>query len=266
MNGLQLFDALGVRGLYWCGLFLRRRDLFGDPQLQGDVDIIGGPMEFDLSREEWEDLWVAEARARSLDADPSWIQHGAVLRALAAGRLQWPPNMSKIVGCEVKASWFEPETGLWKASHASEARKVRGQLQVLLDKGLNRCAAFLHLGATKPKAVGPTHPWFEAGEQAARALENMPFVYEPSKEAAVGYFRAVVGALPFATEDHAGSGGSLLVEQDATERLVQCEPWREQLRARLGQLPRPLWPQTYVVDDEGWYLRPRPFPYPVRRR
>jgi hypothetical protein len=136
----------------------------------------------------------------------SVVVHHCWKRAAEDGLLRWPPRLNLIAACEMKASWFDAEKGTWHATHVREGPRVKGQLELLLRFGLDR-VGFLHLGATKPRAVESINPWFLAGHDAAIARKTMPFVFAPNEMPQCGYFQAVVGSVPFACEDLSDAGG-----------------------------------------------------------
>lgn len=243
----QLMYQLGLSS-FWCGLFLPRKEIFGDSTLDGDVDILGGPLEFDLTKEEWQQNIKKESLNWPLHTPQSFIVSMAIRRAAEEGFICWPPKMNTVVACETKASWFDPATSKWKATHTGEAKGVKGQLQLLLNKGIDR-VTFLHIGATKPTDQDIMSPWWQALSNVAAGDNIFPPVYCPKEMPTCGYFTAVLGAVPFAMEDHSGAGGMLRIHQPCSVNLVpNANGWRTQLQNRLAQIPRPTSPTVFITN------------------
>ena len=163
----DLTNALGLRGGWWLGLFLERSDLFGD-DADGDVDFIGGRIEYDFTEEEWADrVWFERRTQPAAPSLPEWYEQQAHIRAAREGRLQWPPSLRFTVGGEFKASHY---TDRWKATHVAEGNRVLGQLRYVRDAGVNR-VAFVHLAATSPVAGMGADPSRTPAELSRTAVE-----------------------------------------------------------------------------------------------
>jgi hypothetical protein len=193
--------ALGLPSTWWCGIRLPRVHVL-NRQLAGDIDIVAGP----LGRVE--------------------------------GRIEWSPRVDYLVACEVKASWFEPGIG-WHRTHSREVAQIKGQLEVLLDSGFDR-VAFLHIGGTKPSG-GQGHPWGVALNDAYEGTQTFPRIFGSGDlPLCVADLSTVIGALPHKTEERGGAGGALTVYQVGTPSpRAGAQSWREQLQARLEDLPGP---------------------------
>jgi hypothetical protein len=233
-----LSAALGVQGPSWCGLFLPRADVL-DATLNGDIDFITGSLELELDSDEWERRVRIESEQM-----PIWAPHQsaisrAMMRAADDGLIRWPPRLDDLAACEVKVSWFEPETNTWHATHKGEARREKGKLRLLRRFGFNRIG-FFHLGATKPRSIDSVNPWILAGSYASLASRSFELLYSPAEAPDCGYFQAVVGSVPFAAEDSSGAGGPLRIHQTATALVFEPSMNRwQRLAAQLSQLPRP---------------------------
>jgi hypothetical protein len=209
-----------------------------DARLDGDIDFLAGPLELEVDEDEWRLRLEEECRRHHIGVARSVVVHHCWKRAAEDGLLRWPPRLNLIAACEMKASWFDAEKGTWHATHVREGPRVKGQLELLLRFGLDR-VGFLHLGATKPRAVESINPWFLAGHDAAIARKTMPFVFAPNEMPQCGYFQAVVGSVPFACEDLSGAGGGLIVHQESPPLASPAQDWRGGLFQRLAALPKP---------------------------
>lgn len=251
-NGPELLAALGLEEGWWCGLFLRRRDLFGDAA-DGDVDLIAGPLTYSMNDAEWQRLVETEQK-RNPGASRSLAVALAHRRAGERGFVEWPPRLDFVVACEVKASFFTDE---WKRTHEGpgEQRDLLKQLRYLDEKGINRIS-FLHLGCTKP-IEGASPSWLTVAEQLDRAMLKFPkAVSDPDRR--YGYFRGVMGAVPDGTEDMAGAyDGLTALARAAVVNEVGPRPWHDHLRMRLAALPRPAYFRTCILDCDkcrSWRL------------
>lgn len=265
VGGAQLLRELGLPGSWWCGLFLPRKDVFGEIT-DGDIDLLAGPLEFELNDEQWQACVAQESRRWPLGAARMNVINSALLRSAEEGLIRWPPRMDAVVACEVKASWFRPHPATWKATHKGEAARVKGQIRLLIDRGIDR-VGFLHLGATEPREIGRMNPWLQAAADAAEAEDRFELLFSPAEVPTCGYFTAVMGSVPFAPEDTSGAGGVLRVHQLCSPNHAKTQGWRTQLQLRLAQLPRPTWPTAFVLvcpSCANWNLcaTPRGTPCP----
>jgi hypothetical protein len=126
----EFLAALGLPFGWWCAVGLLRRQVFGQNH-DGDVDLLAGPLELNVSRDEWAVMLRDTAESRP-GWSPSMVRGLAVHDACEKGFVAWPPPIGFSVGVEVKASWFDGEK--WKATHAGEGRRIAGQLRVLHDR------------------------------------------------------------------------------------------------------------------------------------
>ncbi|MHB8408994.1 MAG: hypothetical protein ACYDHY_13030 [Acidiferrobacterales bacterium] len=245
----RFFPVLGIEGPWWCAPNLPRPEVFGDGY-DGDVDLVAGPLEFSITEADWSHRFECEARRCPLDTQRAMIIHMALVRACAEGLIIWPLRMDMVVACEAKVSWFDPSTGKCKATHAGEASRVRGQLKVILEHGVDR-VAFLHLVTTKPGVTGAS-AWGQAAADCAQATEafgHQPPLFGSADLPLCGYYRVIVGAVPHKSENLAGAGGSVQILQAAqpnAARMTSAQTWRNVLRERLARCPRPMWPNAYV--------------------
>jgi hypothetical protein len=134
LRSAGLFDAT-ARG-WWCAVNVQRRDTFGG-DCDGDVDLLLGPLEFNLDAEAWELRVHDEQQRLGSAAHSSHAWNLARIRAVCDGHLRWPPRTDRLLAVEVKASWFDPERGIWRRTHLGEDRRTAGQLEYLTSM----CAA-----------------------------------------------------------------------------------------------------------------------------
>jgi hypothetical protein len=264
LNGPQLLHEIGVPEPWWCGIFLPRAKFLGDAA-GGDVDIVAGKLEAQVTKLEWKQRCARAARGMSLTAHPSRVAELARLQAEEDRVLRWPARLDYLVGCEAKASWYQLHPAGWKATHVGESRRIVGQLELLLEHGFDR-VAFLHLGATEPRQDPTGNPWFLAGDDVLRAEGELRPILSPSDVPECGSFSSVIGAVAHAPEDWAGSGGLLRVHRPALPNPSAADPnrrqWRATLRDRLVALGQPRWFRTFVVICDGcgaWSMSPAPY-------
>ena len=173
----SLLGALGIAGPSWCGLSLPRKDVL-DLELDGDIDIIAGPLEFDVGPGEWQKRLDEESRRMPLAMAHHLVEEQCVVRAAKDGLIRWPPRLDHLAGCEAKVSWFDSDQDAWHATHMGESRRVKGQLKVLLRYGFDR-VAFLHLGATKPRTLEAVNPWLLASHELRRLRGRLSCCFRP---------------------------------------------------------------------------------------
>lgn len=250
VHGEALLEHLGLTGLWWCGLGLLRSEVC-DRESDGDIDVVAGPLDLTIGPEELQRRIDDEANRGPLGSDPSRAAQAAIRQVCLDGLIAWPPRVDDLVACEVKASWYDADRGVLKATHSGEGTRIAGQLRLLMTHGFDRFG-FLHLVGTKPRETG-AHPWIQAGADAWAAHDELdvrdPLIDGPDLDCA-GYYRAVVGAVPHKTEDMAGSGGVPVVVRPARPNpLRQSAPssWREDFGRRLAALEKPPWPRLCIV-------------------
>lgn len=252
-NGGELLRNLGLRGPFWCGLFLPRKLVFGDASLQGDVDLIAGPMPWRMTSEEFERQRRAVARDFPLATPPESIDAFACMRAAAEGLLTWPPPLETLVACEIKASWYEPETGTWKRTHSGDVAGINGQLRLLAERGIER-VALLHLGVTKPRPVAGAagfEAWAAAGADARKAQAAFRGIVP--EDSFIGSFSSTIGALAFATEESAGAETELEIMRapcDNPRSPTSDRGWRDSnrgLRSLFRFVPRATATSVYLT-------------------
>ncbi len=263
-----LFRALGVTGPFWCGMNLRRREVFGAGN-DGDVDIIGGPLTWDIDPASWAKRIEAIVRTVPPTAHHSHAEERACQTAAADGHIEWPPRLDRLVACEAVASYYDSDADQMKRTLVDEMHRVEGQLRLLDRYGVDRISA-LHIIATRPGAPTGAHPWFQATDEAMRALDavqrlgDLAIAHRPAR---AGFFRIVMAAVGDLSERTAGSGMPLDVIRAAGAPcgdLATVSDWRQdELAPRLARLPNPRSSVAYIrrCDACGdWYWSPwQPF-------
>lgn len=263
LNADDLMAALGVQQPYWFGLFLDRKDVF-DEDIQGDIDFLGGPLEWTLGEDEFQAYLKSEAEAGD-PAKPFARNHAmAVARAVKGGGLHWPSTPGTVVAGELKVSWFDAERqfmkprdirkrrargetvvpGKWKGVHREKGARAKDELQILLDHGFHR-VTFLHLGVTRARSAPTINPWFQALADADNAESKMARLFEPSEKPDSGFMTAVLGAVAHKHEGHAGAGGRLRVIQEPKENPIE-PTWLEHLTEKLQGLSAPPSTRAFV--------------------
>jgi len=267
LQGADLLLAAGLGPMWWCGIGLPRSEVFCR-DLQGDVDIFAGPCEL-LGGDQEMQARVREEESRwPPETHPSRFVEFALLRAAAEHRILWPPRLEFLVGIEAKASWFDPDKGVWKATHSQEGSRIKGQLQVLVENGVDR-VAFLHLASTKPRTA-EVNPWMEAlgdlkasrecpeaprprrGAAACRRdREPLPaLLFDPREVDGCAYYQGLIAGVPHAPEVQSGALSPLDVVVSGRLRRARAEPisqWRRNLRERLGGLGPPSLPGVFLA-------------------
>lgn len=239
-----LLCELGLSFGWWCALWPRRDDIFGDGA-DGDVDLVAGPLTFDFDDAEMDRRVRAEAERRPLATNHGVVRSIAIGNAAREGHVVWPPSTDVVVACEVKASRYD-ERG-WRTTHLGESARVKGQLRYLLGHGVDR-VALLHLCATKPRDASTGNPWLAAGKDVEDALASMQLIFAPEELPTCGYFAAVLGAVERGEEHFEGAGSGLVVAQRATETEGRAEgvSWRVRLRDRLRAMACPTTLRTFI--------------------
>lgn len=261
VHAADFLRQLGLMGGWWCGVELDRARIGGCAD-EGDFDLLAGQLELDLTVEEWEKRTSDCIREWPEGTHQSWIFQAVVGQACREGRLIWPPRLDHMVGCEVKVSVFESERDPpWRRTHLSQGRKVIGQLNRMIHLGLTN-VSFLHVAVTKPRAASNS-PWWDASEDATRAMESFPTVFSPTNLPGIGYYVAAVGAVGHALEDWAGAGGAAICVQEPMNRAAAPieSVWKTNLVRHLSRLPAPVTPVCYVLsctDCRAWFISHNP--------
>jgi hypothetical protein len=237
--------TLGLRGSWWCGLFLSRSLLFNDEARNGDVDFIAGPLKYDLTEEQWESRIRVEERKRRFEPRmPGYAVAAAHMEAGKDGCVAWPPTINYVVAVEAKASHHDL---VWKRTHTGARAETLGQLEYLRRQGVNR-AAFLHIGAIAPPA-SDLDSWDVAGRNLSVTERSFPVAFEDEENHGYGYYRALMAAVPGHHEAFAGAHGPLReIRQARLLNPVMEQSWHAHLRARLGAMGRPNYHRTYVLE------------------
>ncbi|MCO5168157.1 MAG: hypothetical protein M9894_17585 [Planctomycetes bacterium] len=281
-HGDELMTAMGVFGPWWLGLFLDRRDVFGEP-LQGDIDFLGGPLEVALSADQKLELLKAETAKWDASTPQHAIQSFAAERAAANQTLYvWPPKLDSLVAGELKVSWFDPAgqdmkprdvrrlrargepvvPGKWHGVHRGKGVNARSELQLLVDHGFER-VAFFHLGAADPQS-SQANAWIQGMAHADDAEKKQDLLYDPGEMPACGYLSAVMGAVPHKHEGLAGAGGSVRVVVEPPPNPVKAS-WKAHLLAELQKLPPPSVLSPFVracPHCKAWVSLPSPYLQP----
>jgi len=256
LNSRIFLSQLGITGPFWCGLFLDRQDIWGRDE--GDVDLIAGKLEFNIPKDKWRSL-ITEAKNRhpKYTNFPPMLKSQAKALALQRGHILWRPSTEYLVGCEAKASWYDPcaiENRRLKCSHENESSKIKWQLEKLLDHGVDK-VSYLHLLSTKPDEKSIANEWTEAFYHGVEAEEELTKKYIPMKLAECGYYYTTMAAVPHKEEHYAGAGGNLRVMQHAklNSRIFRdgVSDWRTNLAFRLSQIKN-YWPETFIISPKGY--------------
>ncbi len=181
-----------------------------------------------------------------LPTDRSWSINRASLDAAQEGHVLWPPKMDHVIAWEAKVSRFSDDG--WQSTHLGEGKRVKAQLRVPLQRGVNR-VGFIHIVATRPRDASGGNPWLAAGADVDGALSSFDRIFEPEDLPGVAYVCVVLGAVAKGQEDFEGAGGAVTIQDASENPLAATAPseWRDQLRERLGNLPKPRSVRTFVM-------------------
>lgn len=248
----SMFESFKLAPYYsWFLLEMDMGDLV--PTFQGDVDILMGelraadPEAFKRRFEEWQ----AELPP---PAHPTQIYRLAAMDIAEQGGIQWPPKMDYLVGVEAKCSFLHPEaneitvkTVRSKKSSPKKVKKIREQVQRLLDMGFNK-VALLDLIANPPASGINSQAWVNASGIAAASEKVMSPILKGRlpDDSLAGHWSCSIGAVAGGDETMRGAGGSvkyrepqenvLLEGSDVHTRRQELE---KNLSALLGSLPQP---------------------------
>ena len=243
----DFMSLMGLHSGWWCALSPLRTEVFGSGD--GDVDILAGPLDFDFDATEWKERLRVESSKHRLATDRSFIVRLATNSAAAEGHVTWPPRTDHTIAWEVKASRYS-DAG-WQTTHLNEGRRVKAQLRLLLDRGVDR-VGFLHLVATAPRDRRSGNTWLAAGRDVDSALATIAPIFDPNELPACAYLAAVLGAIDKGEEDFEGAAGATLLQRPSTNpaSATARTEWRERLRERLSSMPRPGALRTLVLRCE----------------
>jgi hypothetical protein len=196
------------------------------PGLVGDVDILAGNLELN---------------------NPTTVSEG----------LKWPPVSSRIVGVEVKCSYFSQSDGPQSEKDSpKKIKKLRGRMDLLLEMGLDQVGLLDVIGNEPTEGVGA---FISA---VGRALDSLR-AFQPLIEARLGddttaaQFCWPVGSV-FGGDEGIRGGGSLKVVRAGLENplLAACQESAIRNRATLvsnvsrmlGHIPPPTYLPLFFID------------------
>lgn len=223
---------LGLGGGWWCAINMPRRDLFDDSS-SGDVDILAGPLAYDLTSDEWSERLRSASRING----PALAEANAHAQAGWGGHVAWPPSIRYTVAIEVKASYYSDR---WKATHQDRAQQVLGALRQRQRYGINR-VAFLHLGSlTSSNDVDAM--------DARSAIAGWPqLICDPEEFGDFGYGSAVMSNVASNGEPTWGAlRGIVWHSRPQLVNEVKRTKWHAALERRFATMPRPRTVCTYV--------------------
>jgi hypothetical protein len=168
----RLFGSLGLQPEFSWYLLQIRKELLGT-SLLGDVDILAGRLSW--SDPDAFEALVAEERANAQpERHDSWNYKLAALRLARARGISWPPSCDHVVGLEAKCAYWEPCAGGLKSTKSGKTRKIRRQVESLLEMGLDQ-VALLDIIANPPVSGPNGGAWISALNVAATSRDvNLP--------------------------------------------------------------------------------------------
>ena len=182
----------------------------------------------------------------------------AALDAANEGLIEWPPNLDYLVAAEAKVSWFEEDSAMWKNTHLGKPSKIVGQVQRLLDAGIDR-VSLLHLGVSMP-----THgSVFHAAASSPMATSTFPVIFERENCPDAGYVSSFIHAVAGRLEHEEGATEPFFSRIAGIEepyarrrrfaplnerRKTAASSWRRALGGELAKLEKPLHLAVFL----GW--------------
>lgn len=250
MNGM--FESFKLAPYYsWFLLEMDMDDLV--PTLQGDVDILMGELQVsdpEAFKKRFEE-WQAELPP---PAHPTQIYRLAAMDIAEQGGIQWPPKMDYLVGVEAKCSFLHSEaneitvkTVRSKKSSPKKVKKIREQVQRLLDMGFNKIA-LLDLIANPPASGINSQAWVNASGIATASERVMSPILKGRlpEDSLAGHWSCSIGAVAGGDETMRGAGGSVKYREpqdnvllEGSETHVRRQELEKNLSALLGSLPQP---------------------------
>lgn len=228
----DLLAAMGLGEGWWCAIDLPRAELFGDGT-SGDVDVLAGPLGFNLDAE----AWTNRVELATAASGPQFAARLAELGAEIEGLVAWPPEIGYTVAVEVKASYY---TERWGATHSGKAGKILGALRERARYGINRLA-FLHLAAATPS------PDVDTMERRAEEAGPIPLICDPARFGRFGYAAGMMSVV--ADADQAVWGALDGLDWRNPPEILgspKYHAWHDTLRARFAEMPVPRSVRTYI--------------------
>jgi hypothetical protein len=96
----------------------------------------------------------------------------AALRLARAGGISWPPSCDHLVGLEAKCAYWEPCAEGLKSTKSGKTRKIRKQIESLLEMGLDQ-VALLDIIANPPVSGPNGGAWISALNLADMSRDAM---------------------------------------------------------------------------------------------
>lgn len=222
----DMFESLRLNPDYcWFLLEVDMGDLL--PSFRGDVDILIGqlraadPTAFKRAYEKWKGKC-------SPSAHPSQVYRIAAIDVAENGGIMWPPQTDYLVAIEVKCSFLSPganeisqATIRSKKSSEKKIKKIRGQVNRLLDMGFDK-VALLDFIANPPASGDDGQAWVRAGGIAAASESAMSSVFRGrlSEESAAGHWSCSVGAVAGGDERMRGAGGTVTYREPQDNKVI----------------------------------------------
>ncbi len=192
-----------------CWIFVEVQKPRVVPNMQGDVDILIGPLE-------WKepaafDSALRKHLAQLPGAHPTWPESLAAREVAASGGIKWPPDPHNLVGFEVKCAYFERGIRSAKSSPQKTAG-IRKQIKWLFKMGIER-VALLDVIANPPGTGQGSDAWIAAmvqGDSSLRAM-NRTLNERLPKNSLAGHFVWAVGPVTGGDETVRGAGAPIQI-------------------------------------------------------
>lgn len=258
----RLFGSLGLQPSFsWFILQIGKKRLV--PSLNGDVDILAGPLS-------WTDPGAFDALVSEerVNAQPgrhdSWNYQIAALRLAREGGIKWPPSMDHLIAVEAKCAYLDPsadrisaETLRSTKASSSKTDKTRRQVESLLEMGLDH-VALLDMIANPPVSGPDGGAWISALGVAATSIEAMFRILERRlrQDCEAAHWVWSIGSVVGGDELHRGAGAPMeLRSSRGNSRLANAvatrsmrEEMEQHLEAMLSKFPTSLVFPAIFVD------------------
>ena len=249
----RLFGHLEIPDFCWMVLELRIGKIF--PEMQGDIDILAGPLAW---RDPQTFAQTMETERLALPPNlqsPALAWRQAAFKTAASGGIAWPPALDYLVGIEIKRAYRDARGCLQSTKGGpGQLRTTRKELKRdLVALCLDR-VALVDIIAHYPEVGTGSDPWLAAGALASDSLRSMGSVLSGRLKTSdsplpeldpVAQFAWSIGSVEGGDETIRGAVSFDLLRQAKPNpsRVLRTLALEQSLRQILSPLPPPTtWP------------------------